>query len=276
MRSYLTSLVVLLLLLSAKNTYCQIIQGAVYDEITKEPLEGATVYLDGTTLSTKSDANGNFSLNTKGNSAIFVVRFVGYSTLNLDISLHNENKKLKIFLKKETFLLDEVKIGKGPFSRREMMRVFKQQFLGESKAGSSCKIENEKDIVLYYDVSNNTLNASAVNPLKITNSYLGYEVNFDLKELVVQYEYKSLRKHNMVQSIFVGTTFYKDISDNSKTESRRKDVFYESATHFALTLANNRWNEENIELYLNDFQVNPINYFRVEDSLGWKKITLFK
>ncbi len=265
-----------IILLSAFGVHSQIIQGTILDNTTKETLPGATVYLDGTTISAITDVDGNFSINTRGNNATLVVSFIGYFTFRLDNPLQHVNKKLKIMLDKESINLDEVVIGKGPFSRKQMMKVFKEQFLGDSKSGSSCKIENEEDIILNFDVSNNTLNATARNPLKIKNSYLGYEVNFDLKELVVQYNYKSLQIHHQMQSFFSGTTFYKDISKNNKADKRRKETFYGSATHFVHTLANNAWEKEDIKLFVNGLQTNPLGYFQVSDSLEWKKVRLIK
>ncbi|MDR6968271.1 hypothetical protein J2X31_002288 [Flavobacterium arsenatis] len=276
MKKHYNPLIFFLMMMFAIPLHAQIIQGVVLDSKTQESLPGATVYLDGTTISTITDENGNFSINTKNSNATLVVSFVGYTTNRLENPSQYFNKKLKVLLEEQSINLDEVVVGKGPFSRKQMMKVFREQFLGESRAGSSCKIENEDDIVLYYDVSNNTLNASARNPLKIKNSYLDYEVNFDLQELVVQYNYKSLDKHNQKQSFFSGTTFYTDISKNNKADKKRRETFYGSAIHFAHTLANNAWEKENIRLFVNGFQVNPADYFKVKDTLGWKKVTLIK
>jgi hypothetical protein len=270
------SLFLFLLLLSAISSYCQVVQGAVYDINTKEPLQGATVYLDGTTINTITDADGSFSVDAQGNNASLVVRFIGYSTFSLDNPSKSYSNKLKVFLDKESINLDEVLVGKGLFTRKQMMRAFKRQFLGESKAGRSCKIENEKDIILYYDVSNNTLNAASRNSLKIINNHMGYEVNFDLKELVVHYNFQSLKKQNQTQSVFFGTTFYKDISENKLINKKRDEAFYGSATHLIHTLANDTWEKENLKLFVNGVQTSPSIYFDVKDSLNWKKVTLIK
>ncbi|WP_026706278.1 carboxypeptidase-like regulatory domain-containing protein [Flavobacterium soli] len=265
-----------LILLSNITVQSQLIEGTILDSKTKETLPGATVYLDGTTISTITDTNGYFKINTKGNNATLVVSFIGYSTYRLDNPLQYVNKKLKVMLVEESISLDEVVVGKGPFSRKQMMKVFREQFLGESKAGRSCKILNEDDIVLYYDVSTNTLNASARNPLKIINKHLDYEVNFDLEELIVQYNYKSLDKFNQSRSYFSGTTFYKDMSKNNRADKKRRETFYGSATHFALTVANEAWEKEDIRLFVEGWPVNPKDYFKVKDTLGVKQVTLIK
>ena len=276
MRKLQTILSSLFLMMFALSLHAQVIEGKVLDSKTQESLPGATVYLDGTTISTITDGDGNFSINTRSSNATLVVSFMGYTTHRLENPLQYANKKLKVLLVEQSINLDEVVVGKGPFSRKQMMKVFREQFLGESKSGSSCKIQNEDDVVLYYDVSNNTLNASARNPLKIKNNHLDYEVNFDLVELVVQFNYKSLEKRNQIQSFFSGTTFYKDISKKKKADKKRMETFYGSATHFALTLANNTWEKENIRLFVEGFPANPDEYFQVKDTLGFKKVTLIK
>ncbi|RZK10930.1 MAG: carboxypeptidase-like regulatory domain-containing protein [Flavobacterium sp.] len=266
----------LFFILFSISLHSQVIEGRILDSKTQESLPGATVYLDGTTISTITDENGNFNINTRSSNATLVVSFIGYTTYRLENPLQYVNKKLKVLLVEQSINLDEVVVGKGPFSRKQMMKVFREQFLGESKSGSSCKIENEQDIVLYYDVSNNTLHGSARSPLKIKNSHLEYEVNFDLEEFAVQFNYKSLEKHNLKQSLFSGTTFYKDISKSKKADKRRKEAFYGSAIHFVLTVANNSWQKEDIRLFVEGFPVNPEEYFKVEDTLGFKKIKLIK
>ena len=276
MIAFYKTLLSLIVLLSTTLLQAQVIEGKIVDLKTQESLPGATVYLDGTSISTLTDAEGNFRLNIQNSSAILVVSFVGYLTYKLENPSQYAHRKLKILLTEEAINLEEVVIGKGPFSRKQMLQVFRAQFLGESKAGSSCKIENEDDIVLYYDVSNNTLNASSRNPLRIQNKYLNYSVNFDLEDFKIEYNFKSLEKYNQVRSYFSGTTFYKELKVSKHAAQRRKEVFYGSAQHFAYTLAHEAWDKEGISLYVNGFPVDPSDYFQVKDTLGIKKVMLIK
>ena len=276
MIKFFKALLCLLVFFSSIKNHAQLIEGRIFDRTTKESLPGATVYLDGTSLSTITDGEGNFRLNLQNQKTTLVIRFIGYVTFKIENPSAYVDQKLNILLVEESIHLDEVVIGKGPFSRRQMMKVFKEQFLGESKAGSSCSIENEQDIILFYDVTNNTLHASARNPLRIQNKYLDYYVNFDLEDFKVEYNFKSLQKYNQVSSYFSGTTFYKDLKKRKNAEKRRSACFYGSAQHFAYTLAYAAWEKEKIRLFVNGFQVNPQEYFKVTDTLGIKKVTLIK
>jgi hypothetical protein len=233
---YKTLLSLFLLFLGDALQY-QTIKDKIVDLKTQESLLGATVYLDGTSIATITDGEGNFRLNIQNSSATLVVSFVGYLTYKLDNPSQYANEKLKILLTQEAIYLDEVVIGKGPFSRKQMMQVFRTQFLGESKAGSSCTIENEEDIVFYYDGSNNTLNASSRNPLRIQNKYLNYYVNFDLEDFKVEYNYKSLQKYNAVSSYFSGATFYKDLKKKQECSTVKKRSFLRFGSTFCLYLS---------------------------------------
>lgn len=57
-------LIVFLLLVHVSNS--QIIPGTIIDKDTQETLPGAAIYLDGTTISTITDSDGNFRRNSRG------------------------------------------------------------------------------------------------------------------------------------------------------------------------------------------------------------------
>ena len=64
---------ILFLIVSSVSAYSQVLEGRILDKTTQESLPGATVYLDGSTTSTITDQEGNFSLNTKNSNNTLVV-----------------------------------------------------------------------------------------------------------------------------------------------------------------------------------------------------------
>lgn len=268
----------LLLIAFILNFCCvsaQTISGYVYDEDENKPLEGAFVYLDGTTLSASTDARGFFKIVTaqKYNAAL-VVSFIGFETLRID-DPYKYDKPFKMLLRTDAIALKEVVITKGgPFTRKQMLRVFREQFLGTTRAGSSCKIENEDDITIYFDLATNSLRAQALKPLRITNKRLEYKVNFDLVDFQVDFNSKSLEDFNMKRSFFAGTTFFTDISKKNSADKKRKEAYLGSGSHFMKTIAAGDWQEQKYGLYADRFPADPNRYFRVSDSLNFKKITL--
>lgn len=259
----------------------QTISGYVYDEPENKPLEGARVYLDGTTLSAATDAQGFFSINApqKYNAAL-VVSFIGFETLRVEDPF-SYAKPFKVLLREESTRLDEVIVTKkqGPFTRRELLRAFREEFLGRSKAGSSCAIENEDDITLWYDIDDNTLHAVAARPIRITNKRLQYNVVFDLAGFNVMYRIRSVSATDVHSTHFSGTTFYDDIAqkkDKEKAGKRRREAYLGSPTHLVKTIVDGDWDKQKFRFYVGSFPDNPHDYFAVSDTLEFKKVRLLK
>ena len=69
------------------------IQGLVTDAESNAPLEGATIYLEGTSKGTVTDENGAFQLmNLKQKKASLRISFIGFSSRTISISLPQEEK----------------------------------------------------------------------------------------------------------------------------------------------------------------------------------------
>jgi hypothetical protein len=153
-------LILWLILLLPVYFNAQVIKGTVMDVNSNTTLPGATVYQDGTTNVTITDQNGYFELNTKGLNNTLVIRYLGYQSEQIDNPLRFEKKMLKVVLNEELFSLDEVVVVLNPsFTRREMLRAFRSQFLGTSKSALRCKIANEDDLILRYNADERTLTA---------------------------------------------------------------------------------------------------------------------
>ncbi|MEQ9658020.1 carboxypeptidase-like regulatory domain-containing protein, partial [Fulvivirga sp.] len=59
----------------------QTVTGTVRDVQTDEPVIGATVLVKGTSNGTVTDVDGNYSIQTKGQSDVLVFSFIGYAAL---------------------------------------------------------------------------------------------------------------------------------------------------------------------------------------------------
>lgn len=94
------------------------------------PLEGAFVFLDGTTLSATTDSNGFFTINAgqKYNAAL-LVKYIGYKTFRVENPFSYEGS-FKVLMREDAIDLDAVVVNRsgGPFSRREMLKIFREEF----------------------------------------------------------------------------------------------------------------------------------------------------
>lgn len=262
-----------LLFLLGMAAQAQQVTGYIYDK-GGEPLPGAFVYLDGTTFSADTDEKGYFVLNTGNrNTGTLVASFIGFKTARVEDPFQYGNP-IKIILEEDALEMQEVVIdAKTTFTRKQMLRAFREHFLGTSSVASSCKIENEDDIRLYYDSNTFTLRAEAKKPLRIKNKKLEYDVQFDLVAFGVQYRAKSLEKAYVDGSIFAGTTFFKDLSKNGSADKKRKNAYLGSATHLMKTIASQDWHNQGFGLYVNNFPASPHKHFTVTDTLNVKKVT---
>lgn len=254
----------------------QTISGYVYDDVEKKPLEGALVYLDGTTLKTNTDAKGFFSLTSLQDiSGVLVVSYLGYQNYLLNNPFDN-TKPVSVLLKENTTRLDEVVINKtkGPFSRKEMLKAFREQFLGQSVAGSSCKILNEKDIYFDYDPTVRILKAMTVRPLQIINKRLKYTLVFDLAGFEVAYKDRSLNSSYVNRSFFAGTTFFTDTSEKGNADKKRKAAYRGSQMHFLKALTQKQLKKEKYDFYVDRLPDDPEKYFIIKDTLNVKKVTV--
>jgi hypothetical protein len=262
-----------ILLFGTMQLTAQTISGHVYDE-KRQPLEGASVYLDGTTISTSTDSKGYFALEADPNiPATMVVNFMGYKPVKIEKPF--TGILLEIVLTADVIEMDAAVVAvSAVFSRKEMLRAFRQQFLGKSKAGSSCEIENEDDIYLRYDTSSNILYAEAAQPLRIRNKRLKYIVTFDLIASEIRYNNKTLNPDYMTGAFFGGTTFFTDVSTNGDADKQRKEAYLGSPTHFVKTAIEGDWDGQKFQLFQRSRLIKPNEYFTVKDTLGIKKVTI--
>ncbi len=121
--------------LSAQNT----INGTVKDQKTDELLIGATVRVQGTTVGTSTDLDGNFELNVPEGKDTLVVSYIGYQTQIVPL---NGLSTIEILLGIQGNELDEVVVvGYGRQKKRELTGAISQVSSKEIKATPISRVE---------------------------------------------------------------------------------------------------------------------------------------
>ncbi len=269
-------------------SFSQHLFGVVVDEKTKEPIAGASVYFDNTTVGTITNFEGEFSFELENKiSSPLVVSFMGYKTVS--ISSFEYDKKYRIMLEEDISALDEVFIEyEDEWTRAYKLKQFKKQFLGFSKFSEACEILNENDIVLRFNTTKKQLTASAKRPLIINNKALDYVITYDLKEFVVQYDTKgNLRatvKDNqdnwyVLHSVYYsGTSLFKaEISKKHKRALKNREKAYKgSVLHFMRSISSEALKEDRYKIFKGSSQVTPAYYIftRKNDSLNTTEVTI--
>lgn len=260
--------------LSCGSLSAQTVSGTVYDSVTKEPLFGASVYFEGTTIGGITNEEGKFNLYSDITSTSqLVITYLGYTDVVLSLS---GNTPLTVYLIPKEESLDEVVVTASPlFTRKELLAAFRTQFLGTTQAGQSCEILNEDALRLYYNASKKQLIVKADEILRIKNPYLGYEIRFRLYECNISYFSKSIKSYDVKQSYYAGTSFFIDEKKGIRRfKKRRQEVYEGSSLHFMRTVATETWDKEDFVIYKEGVPVYPKTHFIVSDTLGIKKVQL--
>lgn len=241
----------------------QQVSGKIVDQ-SNQPLSGASIYYDGSTIGTLSREDGSFKIDYKNQSNLtLVVRYLGFEKFYL--SNPNPQNSYKIVLIPEENRLDEVVLDASIFTRNEMLKAFKRDFLGETKAGKRAEILNEEDIRFYYDKEKKSLNAWAGKPLQIINKELGYKVEFDLVNFISNFNKVTLDKDYQKTNYFVGTSYFQSKSEITKRIKRKRlKAYLGSSMHFFKSLCRGKLNEEQFQFFHKSFQVPFSKIFEVK------------
>lgn len=253
-------------------SFSQSIKGRVVD-VNNDPLSGATVYIDGSTIGTSTNKLGFFELNyTNTTTSDLIISYVGFVTMHLNSPKPDTN--YKIILKEEVSTLNEVVLTQSKFSRKQMLSAFISNFLGTTKAGKKCTILNLDEVYFSYDKSNFTLYAYADKPLEILNPFLGYKVFYSLDRFEVKYNSYSLNNYFLNRMLYGGTSRFVEIDNSRKIIKRRNKVFEGSVTQFFRNMVTNKWGKDYFRLFEGKFMVDPNMHIKVKDSLDFKYVTV--
>ena len=253
------------------NIFSQSITGTVVDE-NKQPLLGANIYFDGTTIATISDENGKFNLSSSGKiNSLLAISYIGYQTQYIS---KVDDKPLFITLKEANNTLDEVIIYKDRFTRKEKMKLFREQFLGKTSNAKLCTIENEDAIRFRYDKKSKSIKAFADEPLQITNSSFGYQINYELVDFEVKFNDETINSTAVIRSFYSGLSYFKAIETSDKTIKKRAKSYEGSQLQFFRNLTNEIWNEDNFLLFKSSHPADPKTIFEVSDAGDYKRVQI--
>lgn len=262
------------------SLYAQSITGKIIDAQTNEPLFGAAIYYDNTSIGTTSDENGQFSIGYKPNlKSPLVFSFLGYHAVT--IPKVSKNQDLLITMTRKAESLDEIVIeNKNAWSRESMMKEFLKLYFGESENGLSCKLLNPDDLVLSYHSKRKQLRARSKAPLRIRNSRLQYDITVDLSIFEANYWYvsKNKKRRNLNYVHYSGNNFYTSIAKQPTRETLklRKKTYKGSVLHFMRAISNDRLGREGYEVLVGSVPVSPKRYIEVEKQLDGSSLVRFR
>lgn len=260
---------ILMMFFCFSQIMAQTINGKIVDE-TNSPLFGVSVYFDGTTIGTTTDNNGFFELKLQSlPNATLVISYIGYES----VYLNSIQSSINIQLKPSSMVLKEVVLEPIPFSRKEMLKVFREQFLGKTKGGKNCVILYEEAIQFSYTSKEFKLTAFADQKISVRNNYLGYVIEIDLIDFYVAYNKRTLSNDYLRGSYFAVTSFFKEIEEVNKSyEKNRIASYLGSSKHFFKNLIEKKWGKKEFILFEGSYPTNPDFHFEISDANTMKLI----
>ncbi|STD55075.1 carboxypeptidase-like regulatory domain-containing protein [Empedobacter falsenii] len=225
--------------LFAQNT----IKGKVIDEKSL-PIINAEIYVDNSTIKSKTNEKGEFELSLPNGQYNLIVRASLFENYILNVNT-NQITFYKVVLEPEVVALQETVVQ--AISKEDWLyyyQTFLKLFLGSNEAAKKCKIENSKDLRFKYDKNTRQLSATSRNPLIITNNYLGYKIEYDLVDFNVDF------KSNYVLTL--GTALFTELKSSASKEKKwqenRRKSYLGSVTHFMKAVYDNKIEEEGYDI----------------------------
>lgn len=223
-----------------------VIQGQVLNAENNRPITNVNVYLSGTTIGTTTNPKGQFTLSDsipKGSYSL-VFSHVNYSVETKSLVIEKiDSLRFDVLLIPKKGDLEVVTISaKKDALWSKRFKRFKTEFLGTSKAANKCKIVNPW--VLDFKEVNDTLYASATQPIEIDNLALGYKVfcqinNFNnyhnQTSYLGMYRFEPMKPKNQKQA--------------QKWEQQRLRNFNGSFRHLICAILYERIQKDRFEIY---------------------------
>jgi hypothetical protein len=221
-----------------------VITGKVVSDENDQPLPGASVYINSSTIGTTSNENGEFTLPAVSNGFYDVVAsYVGYEILVYRANIQSSNLRITFRLVKKHTELRNIVITTN-LARARWLKIFRENFLGISFPSRNCRIVNEDEIMFQEGTGDNIVKAFTAAPLEIVNPDLGYRIFFQLEDFYFS-SYPA-------QTYFYGYSRFEELSDKKEIPERfvrnRKRYYLGSTLHFFHSLIDSRVKDEGFSL----------------------------
>jgi hypothetical protein len=206
------------------------VSGRIVDSATREPMPGASVYCQNTTVGTATNKQGEFSLQLKSGGYELIVSFTGYQTKQIRIS-HTDDKIPDIEMIKEDKSLGEVVIKSSNEVKdgwEKYGAFFLEHFIGATPNAAKCALLNPEALKFYLLKKSNKLRVLATDPLQIENKAFGYNMRYQLDSFIYYY--------NTDINLYRGYCLYTEMEGNDSLKrewtANRGKSYYGSKLHF--------------------------------------------
>ena len=240
-RSLIAVIVGWIVLTSTPSLFSQVytVEGVVVDHETGLPVPLATVYINGTSIGTITDTQGNFRLSQVFLPCELILSHVSYAVRSITLRDSAQIKGLQLQLEKKIIQLREATIIRE-ILRNEYLKRFKIWFLGEDYDQYGAEILNDSALLIHVG-ENEDFTVEATEPINVYLPVTGYMMKADLVNFQLRYR-KDMEGY--LCSI-LGYYYFEPLDVRSRREQRmlaraRTEAYYNSRMHFCKSLYHNQ------------------------------------
>jgi hypothetical protein len=167
------------------------VSGRVTDASTGEALPGANVYIEGSTIGTVTDANGNYTLTLPAQSGTLVFSYIGYITQTSSVY----QPVIHVALTPDVTALDEVVvIGYGTSTEPELALQGKMAGLDVRKAETMRIRGTNMPLPMQKTEKQTTVDFEIKTPYTVPSDNKSYAVDMQVYSLPAMYQYYCVPK----------------------------------------------------------------------------------
>jgi len=246
-------LIVLLCSFIAVSSFSQstnfYLSGTVINKETNQPLSGASVFAQNTTIGTVTNAEGKFSLQLPAGGYDLVVTFTGFATESKRVTSSDaDNRDLHFELKlkeKEMEAVSVIATTEVKDGFKKYGSFFLDHFIGKTANSASCTIKNPEVLKFFFSKKKNRLKVTATEPLQIENKALGYNIRYALDSFTHAYETQV--------SLYTGFPLFEEMpaANNEQQQTwavERQKAYKGSILHFMRSIYKKELKEEGFEI----------------------------
>lgn len=219
-----------------------LLKGVVLDAVNKKPVSNAAVFINTTSIATKTDDHGDFVLKVPGGRSILVFAADGFETNSSIVDTKQLPDTVIVNLQTKSKPLQKHAFEKKGWEN--WGEFFAINFIGSSVNAKECKIKNPKAVHFYVSGEGNELTALSDEPLIIENKPLGYTITYYLESF--------LFNSKTFLFSYRGYSFFTPMTGNTTKqqtwEKNRSDAYFGSLMHFMRSVYRNRIAEEGFDV----------------------------
>ena len=236
------------------------ISGVVKDSLLNTPVEGANIYLSGTSKGTSSDKDGNFKIeDLKPGNYTLVISHTAYEFSIIDVLLLNASKALGTVPLTEDLIesgIAEV-VGKRDKVWQRRFKRFKSMIMGGNFEEHNIEIVNAYDAD-FLKLKDGGLAKEKPFKLEIINRYTGYRIFYEIQQFYLGKKYAPF---------ITGYSQFKKLEPRDEAEERywlrnRQEAYSGSLRHFFENLIVRSHDNSGFKAYIdNGAKVERIDVF---------------